>query len=177
MSQNANIKDSLDSSRPPHRPPLRPGICQRGMLQPGSPPSRDGAAPSPGPHCSGANTQTIWCESGLMKVQHGAKWVSTTAGRGANDETAPRARCCRGDLCRAYGSWRSALLVRFSVGCILRTRDAVLLSRFHPACLLACSFLLLLRSYGLLAWLLDHKDCLLEVCCDTVIIIIFLMWV
>lgn len=30
----------------------------------------------------------IWYKSIIMKVQHGAKWVSTSAARGANDKTA-----------------------------------------------------------------------------------------
>lgn len=41
-----------------------------------------------------------------MKVQHGAKWVSSTAGWGANDGAAPWAHCgCRG-LCQ--GIWQLA---------------------------------------------------------------------
>lgn len=49
---------------------------------------------------------SIWCETGLMKVQHGAKWVCTSAGWGANDGTAPWA-AQRRDLCQ--GIWQLAL--------------------------------------------------------------------
>lgn len=137
--------------RPWHLPERNAPICLPAEL-------RRGCSPSPGPHSQEPKHETIWCESGLMKVQHGAKWVSTAAGWGANDKTAPWARCCCGYLCRAYGSWLSASLVRFSMGCILRARDAVWLSSlFRSVSLLACSFLRLLCSCGLLAWLLGNK--------------------
>lgn len=112
-----------------------------------------------------------------MKVQHGAKWVSTTAGWGANDKTAPWARCCCGYLCQGIWQLAECLTCAIFYGIYLRTREVVLLSLFRSVSLLACSFLLLLYSYGLLAWLLGNKDYLLEVHGKTVIIIIVLMWV
>lgn len=33
-------------------------------------------------------SDAIWYKSIIMKVQHGAKWISTSAARGANDKTA-----------------------------------------------------------------------------------------
>ena len=108
MSQNANIKDSLASGPFCQTPPLRPwhlserkapirAPCWLEMWPP--PPTQGHTAPEP-------KHRTIWCESGLMKVQHGAKWVSTAAGWGANDRTAPWAHCCCWYLCQ--GIWQLA---------------------------------------------------------------------
>lgn len=46
---------------------ISPSVCQEPKI-----PARD----------------AIWYKSIIMKVQHGAKWVSTSAARGANDKTA-----------------------------------------------------------------------------------------
>lgn len=108
MSQNANIKDSLVSSPPPHRPPLRPWHLSERNAPIWAPRWAEMWLPPPvqGHTAQEPKHETIWCESGLMKVQHGAKWVSTTAGWGANDKTAPWARCCCGYLCQ--GIWQLA---------------------------------------------------------------------
>lgn len=107
-SQNANIKDSLAWDPLHQPPPLRPWhLSERNApiwaprwveMRP-PPPTQGHTAPEP-------KHRTIWCESGLMKVQHGAKWVSTTAGWGANDKTAPWAHCCCWYLCQ--GIWQLA---------------------------------------------------------------------
>lgn len=171
MSQSANIKDSLAPGSLCHPPAPRPwhlsgriapiwAPCRAEAGLP--PPTRGHTAPEPKPG-------TIWCESGLMKVQHGAKWVSTTAGRGANDKPAPWARCCCRYLCQGIWQLAECLTCVISyrifpenVRCILASSLPI----FHLSS--ASSFLALLCSDGLSVWLLSHKHFLSEVYCEIV---------
>ena len=65
-------------------------------------------------------------------------------GEGLMIKQLPGRTAAVGIFVRAYGSWLSALLVRFPVGYLLRTRDVFLLSLFHSPSL----FGLLFQSYG-----------------------------
>lgn len=124
MSQNANIKDSPASGPFPTPPPRRPWHLSernapiwapRGAEMRLPPPVQGHTAPEP-------KHETIWCESGLMKVQHGAKWVSTTAGWGANDKTAPWAHCCCWYLCQ--GIWQLAECLTCAISCRISPKNA-----------------------------------------------------
>lgn len=114
------------------------------------PPTQGHTAPEP-------KHRTIWCESGLMKVQHGAKWVSTAAGWGANDKTAPWAHCCCWYLCQ--GIWQLAECLTCAISYQIYSEN-VLYSCFLSSSSISLwppLFLTFLYFDGLFVWLLGHK--------------------
>lgn len=132
------------------------------------PPIQGHTAPEP-------KHETIWCESGLMKVQHGAKWVSTTAGWGGNDKTAPWAHCCCWYLCQ--GIWQLAECLTCAISYLIYPENmwCILVFFFHSPSL----FGPFIPSSSVLWWFLHGivgLYFLLEVCCENIIIIFECGW-